>query len=283
MKHSRWLAVLLALLPASEAHSQIFIGGSFGGGRKPRIAVAVGVPAPYLGGYVAPYASSFTRVDQVTVIYAPPPTIVLRVPPPDDIEVETGPRRPALLPPPEPKAAPPRKPDPLPPAKPELKPPPAPPLPLNDLRTETARLLDRGRDAFAAGEYGRARERFAQAAQVNPAEPLAPFLLAQALIALGKYHEAVDAIHAGLALKPDWPTTAYRPQDLYGLQVQDYADHVRRLEATRGDHPADPVLLFLNAYLMWFDGRKDEARPLFRRALQRNADRADVERFLLAA
>jgi hypothetical protein len=303
MTLARWLAAPALLLLAAEAPGQVFIGGSFGSGHRHRLSVTVAIGSPYVYagpvygyGYPAPYG--VVGVRQVTVIYGPPP--VVYAPPrlflPDDFDRfdrDEPPRRPPAEPPrdfrpaPEPRRRPepipePKKPEPKPAPRPELKPPRELPMPLDNPKAEAARLLERGRAAFAEQQYGRARERFAQAAEANPNEPLAFFLLAQDLVALGKYHEAVDAVHAGLALQPDWPTSAFRPLPLYGDHVQDYADHLRQAEATLAQHPADPVLLFLNAYLMWFDGRKDDARPLFRRARDRRADRGDVERFLRA-
>jgi Flp pilus assembly protein TadD len=70
--------------------------------------------------------------------------------------------------------------------------------------------------------------------------------------------------------------------ELYGAAVGEYAEHLERLRQTLRKHPDDPVLLFLLGYQLWFDGRKEEARPLFRRALPRAADRAAIERFLRA-
>lgn len=180
----------------------------------------------------------------------------------------------------------PEPPAPMPPERPRLPPagePPPPPRPMvpdPDPKVEYARLLTLGRDAFAAQEYGRAARRFQQATRVLPAEPLAHFLLAQAEFALGRYREAVVAIHAGMRRQPDWPTARFRPLDLYGANVTDYPDHLHQLEETLARHPDDPVLLFLFAYQLWFDGRQDEARPYFRRAAERVADPAFIQRFL---
>ena len=125
-----------------------------------------------------------------------------------------------------------------------------------------------------------ARAICASAAALRPREALPHFLLAQTLLALGKYHEARDAIHAGMALRPDWPNARFQPLELYGPHVADYPDHLATLEATLHRHPNDPVLLFLYAYQLWFDGRKDEARVLFLRARPRAADRGIIDRFL---
>jgi tetratricopeptide (TPR) repeat protein len=232
----------------------------------------------------------------VTVVYVqPPPTVVVapppdrdaladqalalfqrRVredpryePPPDDRDVRPPPARvPPPMPPADQPKPPPPKPPPPPPKPPEpLKPPPEPPGPLDDPAAENARLVELGRAAFADGEYGRAALRFRQAVAVAPKQPLAHFALGQALFALGKYHDAVDALHDGLALQPDWPSWKFRPADMYGPNAADYADHLKALEDARDRLPADPVLLFLDAYQLWFAGRRDDARPLFRKVL----------------
>jgi hypothetical protein len=182
-------------------------------------------------------------------------------------------------PPEEPRPLPPKEEQPLPPPRAE---PPRPPRHEDDPAAEYARLIVRGRAAFAAAEYGRAAQRFRQAAALAPDEPQAHFLLAQALLALGKYREGRDAVHAGMARKPDWPLEPFRPVELYGPHAVDYPDHLRRLEGALTRHPDDPVLLFLYAYALWFDGRKEEARPLFRRARPGAADRGVIDRFLRA-
>ena len=183
------------------------------------------------------------------------------------------PAKPALPPAPERLAAPPpaRIEPPVPnPAAPDLPPDP------------TARQLLLGKEAFAAQQYGLAERRFFQATQTNPAEPLAHFLLAQADFALGKYQEAVEAIHAGLRLQPVWPLTPFRPAQLYQANAADFKEQLQQLEATLAAHPRDPVLLFLTGYQLWFDGRQEEARPYFERAAAGAADRTFIDRFLQA-
>jgi Tetratricopeptide repeat len=176
---------------------------------------------------------------------------------------------------------PPAKPEP--PAKPPEPPmPPMPPAPEKDPIAENERLLKQGREAFAAREYGRAVQRFRQATRIAPQRAQAHFLLAQALLALGKYHEAVDAIDAGVALNPNWPNERFQPLQMYGANVADYPDHLRRLEDTLTANPGDPVLLFLTGYQLWFDGRRDESRRLFQRALPGAANQEVIQRFLRA-
>lgn len=168
----------------------------------------------------------------------------------------------------------------LPPAEPP--PLPRPPGPEADPKAENARLTALGKDAFAAREYGRAARRFRQASEVYPEESLAHFLLAQAEFSLGRYAEAVAAIRDGMRWRPDWPRVPFRAVGPYGANAADFRGHLRDLEAALARYPNDAVLLFLLAYQMWFDGRQDEARPLFQRAAALGMDRQTIDRFLRA-
>jgi Flp pilus assembly protein TadD len=161
---------------------------------------------------------------------------------------------------------------------------PPPPQPEADPRAEHARLLRLGKESFARQEYGWAAHRFRQAIPLRPGDAEAQFLLAQALFAQGQYVEAREAIHAGMRLRPDWPTAPFRPLDLYGAgAAADYTDHLRTLEETLERNPNDPVLLFLYGYQLWFDGREAEAVNVFQRAARVTADKTFIERFLGAA
>ena len=85
-----------------------------------------------------------------------------------------------------------------------------------------------------------------------------------------------------MTLPPTARTTNCRPLELYGAHVALYPDHLRRLEDVVKRFPNDAVVLFLFGYELWFDGRKDEARDLFRRALTAGADAIVIDRFLRA-
>ena len=288
----------------------LFFGHS---GRHSSLALALGsssvAPAYYYG--PAPYG-----INQVTVLYpppaAPPAPIIVNVAPRvlrlDDLAMLDPDLRPD--PPARPKPPPPdpqlpggrdagvfrplapdnrdRAARPMPPEKP-LPPPrlpegdlPKPVPPAVDPKAEGERQLKLGREAFAAREYGRATQRFRDMARGAPAEPLPYFLLGQSLFAAGRYPEAVAAIRAGVGLRPDWPNVRFPPRDLYGPNAADFNDHLRRLREALLLLPNDPDLLFLCAYQLWFDGRHDEARPLFQKARQTAADPAVIDRFLAA-
>jgi hypothetical protein len=190
----------------------------------------------------------------------------------------------ALQPVPPVPPEPPELPEPPPRPRPPDRPPglPRPMLPEADPLAESARQIELGKEAFAAEEYARAFSRFRRATKLAAREPMAHFLLAQALFAIGKYDEAVESIHAGLRLRPDWPKSRFRAAELYGPNAAEFAEHLKRLEAAVDRHPDDPVLLFLYGYQLWFDGRQDEAVPFFRRAAAVAPDKTDIERFLNA-
>ena len=296
MRRFGGLLVLIVLIAVvSDAHAQFFNpygvgGGGFqfsysrgGPGRGLRLGGAVnfgpppaffvGPPIPFAGPYFVPrYNPPITVVNYVT----PPPIVMMPPAPPEPLPPQGLPRfmEPPVVRPPVVK-----KDD----AKP-MKPPaelPKPEAPKAHPADEYDRQVRLGQEAFQAEEYGRSAQRFRQATVLQPDVGQAYFLLAQSLIAMGKYHEAYDAIVAGLERKPDWPTSGFRPVEMYEVQAE-YPEHLRTLEEALARHPRDPELLFVAGYALWFDGRRDEAGRLFQRALARAKDRGPIERFLAA-
>jgi hypothetical protein len=175
-------------------------------------------------------------------------------------------------------------PDKAPPAKKQPVEPPPPVPPKDDPKAETARLTNLGLAAFGGQAYGLAAHRFRQATQVDPNGARAYFLLAQAQFALGKYRQALETIQAGMRLHKNWPTAPFQPRlDLYGGIEPDFAEHLKRLEGAVKDDPNNPELLFLLAYQLWFDGRRDEAVARFRQARPLTADPSFINQFLAAA
>ncbi|MBA4186997.1 MAG: hypothetical protein C0467_03165 [Planctomycetaceae bacterium] len=128
---------------------------------------------------------------------------------------------------------------------------------------EVARLVKLGREAFTAGEYGTAIDRFNQAiaADAKAAEP--HFLKAQAEFAAGGYGDAVAAIRAGLALDPTWPAGVFDPKEPYGVNAAAFAGHLALLRKVSAANPGEPTLAFLLGYQLWFIGEKVEAKKWF--------------------
>jgi hypothetical protein len=86
-----------------------------------------------------------------------------------------------------------------------------------------------------------------------------------------------------MRLHQNWPRAPFQPRlDLYGGIEPDFAEHLKRLEGALQQAPKQPALLFLLAYQLWFDGRRDEAVPLFRQARALTADPTFIDQFLAA-
>jgi hypothetical protein len=165
------------------------------------------------------------------------------------------------------------------PKEPDPKPRPEP----RDGFDKNARPVDFGLWAFARGEYGLAAQWFRQATVAEPKAARGYFLLAQAEFALGKYRDAVLAIHAGMKLDKQWPLFPVHPRvDIYKDAAADFPVHIKLLEQALLDQPNNPTLLFQLAHQLWFDGQRADALVLFRRARPLTKDTTFIDAFLLA-
>ncbi len=148
---------------------------------------------------------------------------------------------------------------------------------------EGERLVEMGIAAFQDGEYNIAILRFRQAAATEPPGPRAGFLQAQANIAVGKFHEAVELLQNQLARRPDWPMSGFRPKaELYGNADAWDAQRERLLTAQKL-HPKDADFPFLLGYLSWFDGERDVALDHFQQSRALMADPRWSDLFLKGA
>lgn len=237
-------------------------------------------------------------------IYAPPPPVIIqRVPVPvREVIIQPVPQVdwnreiveqifPELVGEPPRRVPPPvqRMPQPKPKKKPDVKKPkkdkpdripkrvPDPPG-----NTEKDKLRYLGLKAFESQKYGLAAERFRRSLALDKKDAQSYFLLAQAYFTLGRYKLCYDNLFMGLKLNPTWATSGYRPLELYGPNVVDYSKDLLLLEEVLADHPDDPILLFVYAYHLWFDGRQVEARPIFEKLLPTFPDKGIIESFLKA-
>lgn len=177
---------------------------------------------------------------------------------------------------------------------PAVNPPPAnnpppkpaqPALPPDDLKpkADMQRLIRGGNDFFADGKYAQALSQYERAVTAAPLEPLAYFHQAQADLALGKYGQAVIAIQRGLRLHPHWHTADFQPRALYRERSGEFQQHLANLADLTGKNPNDESLLFLLGYQLWFDGKRDEAVVLLRKAATLAVDPTVINRFLEVA
>jgi hypothetical protein len=257
-----------------------YVAGSYGFGFGP---IYGPLPPWYYGQPGVPIVNNpFTVQPPVVinnVVQVPPAAPPAAAPPPN-----RGPQVPAEFDPapapganPKPAAKPGRAAGPQKPAALMPDPPKAVKLPG---RAEADRAVETARKSFSEGQYGRAAELFARAADMTPNEPSALWLLSQAEFALGKYREAVDAIAAGMALRPDWSEARFNSRDLYWKKPELFDDHLKALRDAVASFPDDPILLFLLGHELWFDGKADEAKALMLKAKQLGNGKTPAEKFL---
>ena len=147
-------------------------------------------------------------------------------------------------------------------------------------RVDADRITEAGRKAFTDGQHGRALELFRRAVEIAPNDPSAQYLVSQVQFALGKYREAVAAIGAGMALRADWPEARFVSRDLFWKKPEQFEDHLKALREAVAAFPNDAELAFLLGHQLWFDGKPDEARPLFQKAVALAKGRTPAEAFL---
>ena len=122
-------------------------------------------------------------------------------------------------------------------------------------RPESARQVDLGRDAFAAGKYALAQERFQDALTAEPQLPIAHFMLAETYFALGNYTDAAQSLADGLKLHPGWTASAFRPRELYGDHPARFDEQIKELRAALALQEKDVKLLLVpgnTALVRWF-------------------------------
>jgi hypothetical protein len=158
-------------------------------------------------------------------------------------------------------------------------------LPPDDFKpkADMQRLVRIGNDYFADGKYAQALSQYERAVSAAPLEPLAYFHEAQADLALAKYGQAVIAIQRGLRLHPHWHTADFQPRALYRDRDGEFQQHLANLAEVTGKNPNDESLLFLLGYELWFDGKRDEAVVLLRKAATLAVDPTVINRFLEVA
>jgi hypothetical protein len=278
------LAFLIALAVGAEAPAQFIIGVPSGidfryrsGGLRVRGFIPIGgyYPYPLYYGNYPPIMGVYEQ--RVTVHVMRPPTVNVRSAAPDlsgiDLDVEPASKiwgeKPALAKRPAEKIGEAARIE-FAPEKPNPKPEPVP---------EGQRLTELGVEAFHAGEYNLALRRFRQVAEDAPLGARSLFLEGQALIAMGKYRDAVEIIEQGLKRMPDWPTSGFRPKrELYDKDEATWTAHRKQLAQAQRLHPKNADYMFLLGYIDWFDGEREAAIEQFRaaRALAPDAQWSDL-------
>jgi len=121
---------------------------------------------------------------------------------------------------------------------------------------------------FGNQKYSEANARYRKAAAAAPQLADGWFRQGFALVAMGRYDLAVQAIKRGLKFKPNWADSDFRLNELYGGNALTKSAHLDALAEAAKENPNDTDLLFLLGVLFHFDGKPDRAAPLLQRAKQ---------------
>ena len=132
------------------------------------------------------------------------------------------------------------------------------------------KMMARGLEAFAAGDYGRARSAFVLAGSMNEYDPACRVHLAHSYFALGRYRMAVGALRQAFWLEPRIRELPYDVRSDYG-RPQDFATHLAALKQSVEAFPAEPDLPLLLAYVSYYTGQRAEAYPALLEAKRRSA------------
>ncbi len=157
---------------------------------------------------------------------------------------------------------------------------PGPPKDDLDARARMNNEIRAGNGYLAMGEVPRALRSYEAAAIHMPLDPMPLFHQGQALLALGQANRAVVVIQRGLKWQPEWPASEFAPRSLYGSRTAAFERHLAALADQVDKNPNDASLLFLLGYQLWFDGRREQAVPLLRRAAALSVDTEHLKGFL---
>jgi len=127
--------------------------------------------------------------------------------------------------------------------------------------------MARGQEAFTKGDYAQAVRGFVLAVRLNQGDPASRVSAANALIALGRYHEAVALLRRAFELQP---RLAYLPIDLrsdYGNK-DDFYKHVAAVQQAAEKTGNDADAWFALGYCYYFSGHIDKAASALRQAVK---------------
>ncbi|MEX2118296.1 MAG: tetratricopeptide repeat protein [Pirellulales bacterium] len=132
-----------------------------------------------------------------------------------------------------------------------------------------------GDEHFRQQKFANAYQRYKKAVAAAPdlADPW--FRQGQTLLAMGRYDSAASALKRGLSLKPDWPRTAFRLDQLYGANQLAKTTHLEALARAATQKPDNADLMFLLGVQLYFDGQADRARNFFIRSRDLALDAGD--------
>ena len=112
--------------------------------------------------------------------------------------------------------------------------------------------------AFRNAEYSQAARHFIRAAKINQGDPASRIHAAHALVAIGRYAEALPALRRAFQLQPKIAYLALDIRRDYGPKT-DFDAHLKALENAARRAKDDPALWLLLGYYQFYSGREGDA------------------------
>ena len=122
--------------------------------------------------------------------------------------------------------------------------------------SQSASALDQARDAFKAGDYGKASQLDQQALAQAPNDTSLHEFLGLVYFAQGKYDQAAEPLYAVLSVGPGWDWTTV--SGMYP-DVETYTQQLRALEASVRANPNSAPARFVLAYQYLVQGHDQNA------------------------
>ncbi len=145
------------------------------------------------------------------------------------------------------------------------------------MRERAWRFIEVGDTAFLNRDYRTAGERYRAAARAAPRVVEAYLKQAQAMIALERYEDALEAYGRALALPPLWATANFTLDEQYGPEgAATKEKHLNQLAAAAEQDPNNPSLLLLVGMELFYDQQPERAVNFLRRAKELGGEAVEL-------
>lgn len=118
--------------------------------------------------------------------------------------------------------------------------------------------MSQGLEAFRHGDYSAAVRHFVRSAKLNQGDPASRIHAAHAMVAIGRYKEALPALRRAFQLQSKIAYLAIDIHRDYG-RPQDFDNHYAQLQRAAEEAKDDPALWLLLGYYQYFSGREADA------------------------
>jgi tetratricopeptide (TPR) repeat protein len=149
-----------------------------------------------------------------------------------------------------------------------------------EARDRAMRFVEFGDVQFESRQLAAAYERYQKATEAAPDLAEAYFRQGHTLVEMRRYEQAARVFRRGLDVQPDWPTSKFRLEKMYGNNRVASEAMLVTVTTRAAELPADVDLQFVAGVQHFFDGQFEKARPYFEGARRRGEPARYVEGFL---